>query len=410
MRTILTGICIALALSVMAQKECGHATYLEQQKSTDPAFAARVNSIEQFISQRSNISFRTDDEHNGIIRIPVVVHVLYKTEADNISDDRILDQIEALNRDFRKRNADTASIPAHFRSLAADIGIEFALATSDPSGKSTTGIVRKKVNRMAWGMDDHIKSSARGGDDAWDTRYYLNIWVGNLVAIAGYATFPGNDVKTDGIVMATGAFGNNSGVFSMGRTAVHEVGHWLGLKHIWGDSWCGDDGVGDTPKQGSYTTGCPTSFRSSCNNSTGDMYMNYMDYTNDACMNMFTEGQKSRMLVLFEPGGPRSSFRSSKGLSQPWTVEIPTVEEPVIPVRFRTYPNPSAKEVVLNFEHDSTWVGQKLLISRASGGIVMQVQITSVTQKLDISRLQPGIYFIRGDFGKKWISHKLVKL
>jgi hypothetical protein len=164
-----------------------------------------------------------------------VVHLLYNNAAQNISDAQIKSGIAALNRDFRKLNSDTASIPQAFKHLAADVEIEFHLATADPKGAATTGIVRKATGVPAWNMDDKIKLSAEGGDDAWDSRSYLNIWLGNTRRLLGYATPPGGEEHLDGLVINVTAFGtiNTSGPYNLGRTAVHEAGHWLGLHHIW---------------------------------------------------------------------------------------------------------------------------------------------------------------------------------
>ena len=192
------------------------------------------------------------------------------------------------------------------------------------------------------------------------------------------------------------------------------MGHWLGLRHIWGDTYCGDDLVDDTPKQGNFTSGCPSSFRSSCNNgtTTGDMYMNYMDYTADACVNLFTEGQKQRMLALFNNGGPRHSFLNSNGLKTPWNLTIPepVVEAPVVNEQFKIYPNPSASSVMLNFEFDETWIGKTLSVVNLNGIEISRVVISSKTQKLDVSSFKPGMYFIQGVNGNKKIRKKLVKL
>jgi hypothetical protein len=221
----------------------------------------------------------------------------------------------------------------------------------------------------------------------------------------------GTNAAKDGIVINTSSFGtmNTAAPYNLGRTAVHEVGHWLGLKHIWGDTYCGDDAVDDTPKQGNFTPGCPNTFRSSCSNgATGDMYMNYMDYTNDACMNLFTMGQKQRMLSLFNEGGPRHSLLSSKGLSEPWTEPAPE-EEPVI-TQFQFYPNPAVNEITLSFKYDESWTGKTMSVVNINGIVVDKIRITSVSMKYNVTRLQPGVYFFQGTNGARTIREKLVRL
>ncbi|MGZ8538600.1 MAG: T9SS type A sorting domain-containing protein, partial [Flavisolibacter sp.] len=193
-------------------------------------------------------------------------------------------------------------------------------------------------------------------------------------------------------------------------TGVHEVGHYLGLRHIWGDTYCGDDMVGDTPTQGNFTSGCPSGIRRSCNNgSSGDMYMNYMDFTNDPCMNLFTHGQKDRMLSLFKSGGPRSTLLTSKGLSQPWNNE-PVTEIPVPSMKFKYFPNPAVTEMTINVDYNTTWIGKTISIVNLNGIILSTVKITSSSQKINLSSLKPGMYFIQGDnFGQR-IREKFVKM
>ena len=356
--------------------------------------------------------FKETAEGVSVIRIPVVVHVLYNTAVQNISDAQIMGQIDALNRDFRRRNADTANTPDRFKQFAADVMIEFVLATADPSGRATNGIIRKQTKVSEWKMDDKIKFSAQGGSDAWDSRYYLNFWVGNMRSLLGYSSSPGTPAARDGIVISTKAFGteNVSAPYDKGRTCVHEVGHFLGLKHLWGDTYCGDDLVGDTPPQGNFTTGCPTGFRTSCSNGNiGDMYMNFMDFTNDACMNLFTNGQKDRMLSLLSPGGPRSSLLSSKGLNAPWNFE-PVTEILLPSVKFKYFPNPATDNITINVDFDETWIGKTISIVNLHGTVVSRIQISSATQKINISTLKPGMYFIQGDNIAKKIREKFVKM
>jgi hypothetical protein len=338
-----------------------------------------------------------------------VVHVLYNNGAQNISDAQIRGQIEALNRDFRRHNADTLNTPARFRHLGADAAIEFVLATADPMGRPTHGIVRRQTNVARFKTDDRIKRSSQGGSDAWDSRSYLNIWVGNMDGVIGYASAPGCDPSIDGVVLSHTVCGNNlAGNFSLGRTAVHEVGHWLGLRHIWGDTFCGADGIADTPPQGSFTPGCPNTFRSSCNNAAlGDMYMNYMDYTNDACMNLFTFGQVQRMRLLFELGGARAGLLQSKGLNEPWSEAAPAPQEPQL-VTMKCYPNPVVNNLTL--ELPASFIGKTLLLSNAQGVLVSRVVVTSIRQTVPVHHLPNGMYFLQGESDDRKLQQKFLKL
>jgi len=408
MRTIVIVICSFFISTIsFAQRSCASTEYTAALRGQDPSFPLREAAIENFILQQP--LQRGSGQGASVIRIPVVVHILYATPGQQLDDARVHSQIEALNRDFNRLNADTAGTPAHFRALAADVELKFELATADPLGRPTTGIVRYPSQAAYFREDDRIKFAAQGGADAWDSRYYLNIWVGNLQSAMGYATAPGAPADRDGVVITTAAFGT-TGVqppFHLGRTAVHEVGHWLGLRHIWGDTYCGDDGVQDTPVQGNFTPGCPSGYRSSCNNAvTGDMYMNYMDYTADACMNLFTEGQKSRMRALFLTGGPRNSMLLSKGLSTPWVAAAP-LPEAAPAAAFRIYPNPARQE--LNLQCSPDWIGKTLMIYSCTGALVQRFTVTATTAVIPLDRLQAGMYFIEGDGGTK-IRSRFIRL
>ena len=412
MRTLVLGVLLMASFYGFAQRACSTQEYLQAQEVLHPAYAANRAAIETFIKQQSTSIATAKTASKNLVRIPVVVHILNTQSSQNISDAQVASQIEALNRDFRRQNADTANTPERFKGLAADVEIEFILATADPMGRPTTGIVRRQTNVSDWTMDDKIKFSAQGGSNGWDSKSYLNIWVGNMRQLLGYSSVPGGPVEKDGVVINTSAFGtiNIGAPYNLGRTAVHEVGHWLGLKHIWGDTYCGEDEVEDTPKQGNYTTGCPTTFRSSCsNNATGDMYMNFMDFTNDACINLFTEGQKQRMRSLFNSGGPRQSLLSSKGLNEPWLEEAPVEEGPITSKQPRLYPNPVTSEAVLDLSGQPQWVGKELAVLSVNGIIVQRQLVTATQQKIDLSRLAPGIYLVWLKTGKEEIRQKLLK-
>jgi Pregnancy-associated plasma protein-A len=248
-----------------------------------------------------------------LITIPVVVHVVHREAEENISDAQVRSQITVLNRDFRATNPDKSKVPAVWKSLVVDSKIKFALATKDPDGKQTSGITRTATTESSFGPDDGVKSKRTGGVDPWPADRYLNVWVCNLGGgLLGYAQFPGGPARTDGVVILFTAFGTRGAVrapFNKGRTATHEVGHFLGLRHIWGDrnDCTGDDFVVDTPKARQANTGKPKFPHVTCNNGpNGDMFMNYMDYVDDAAMFMFTAAQVARMNATL--AGPRKKL------------------------------------------------------------------------------------------------------
>ena len=245
-------------------------------------------------------------ERAGITTIPVVVHVVFNKDVENVSDEQVHSQIAALNRDYRAANADLDTVPEPFKPLIADARIEFALATTDPGGAPTTGITRTKTEIPEFTTDDSVKSAAFGGADAWPTDRFLNIWVCPLVeGRFGYAPPAGvMGGPGDGVVIDYTAFGTTGTAkrpTHLGRTAVHEVGHWLNLRHLWGadgDGCNGDDYVDDTPRQAGPNIGSPVFPHVTCDNGpNGDLFMNYMDTVRDQTMVMFTKGQVERMHI-----------------------------------------------------------------------------------------------------------------
>jgi hypothetical protein len=266
--------------------------------------------------QRSRTSGRSE-----VATIPVVVHVVHHTDEQDISDEQIASQIDVLNREYRAANADIAGVPEVWRDLVGDVLVHFELATTDPAGSPTDGIVRTPTHVSFFTDDDVVKFSARGGSDAWPTASYLNIWVCPMLDLLGYAQFPGGPPETDGVVIdftAFGTIGTAAEPFHLGRTATHEIGHWLNLYHIWGDDGlgcAGSDLVDDTPNQAGPNTGVPTFPKASCGNEpNGDMFVNFLDYTDDAGMTMFTSGQVLRMHAALD--GPRSSNVVPSGPAQ----------------------------------------------------------------------------------------------
>ena len=311
------------------QRVCHAHDHYTEMMTADPDYARRSQEIELYTQQYLR-SLTPDQMKTGEVIIPVVFHIVYNTAAQNISDQRILEQLETLNLDYTARNADTSTIPDPFKPLKGAFNVKFVIANRDPQGNPAVGIVRRQTTRTSFGSSSTpsptaqpVKFTNQGGSDAWDTRYYLNIWVCNLSGgVLGYATFPASaGTPYDGIVLAsryTGTTGAGA-PFNLGRTGTHEVGHYFNLRHIWGDDFncSGSDQVADTPNQRVSTSGCPSyPLTDNCSNATpGIMFMNYMDYTNDACMYMFTQGQVNRMQAALD--GPRATLLNSPGYVEP---------------------------------------------------------------------------------------------
>jgi hypothetical protein len=307
-----------------------HHNFLAQ---TDSVY--RQNRRELEVATRSaRLAARTT-----LLRIPVVVHIIYHDDQDNLGLDQINSQIEALNRDYRFQNADRNDIPSAFAPFATDTLVEFALAVRDPQGNSTSGITRTYTSKVSFPYDrtdrlateklDAMIKFDEFGKAAWPRDTYLNLWTCRIAGgLLGYAQFPGGPAYTDGVVIANTAFGSGgiaAAPYNLGRTAVHEVGHWLNLLHIWGDDGGGcsnSDNVDDTPNQAD-SNGSNVKKSNfphiSCNNGpNGDMFMNYMDYVDDDTMVMFSKGQLERMNSTLS--GPRSALTASQGLT-PITTE-----------------------------------------------------------------------------------------
>lgn len=285
-----------------------------------------------------------------VYNIPVVFHVLHNGAnvgvGLNISNAQVLSQLAVLNEDYRKTNADTILIPSVFTGVAADCEINFCLAQTAPNGSATTGIDRINYTTLGATVPPFQKSYVDGTikpATIWNPNNYLNIWVvpdyrDGIFDLLGHATFPAGStlsglsapfgtLTSDGVVIwykACGRVGNLDPTYDEGRTATHEVGHWLGLRHIWGDANCGNDYCNDTPIQQTSNFGCPAFPNVTCTNGpNGDMFMNYMDYTDDPCMFMFTTNQKARVQTVMA----NSPFRVA--LSQSTTCNLPVVAAPV---------------------------------------------------------------------------------
>jgi hypothetical protein len=336
---ILSGIALAASLAFLplhAQDRCGT---LQYSKSLHPDYELRRIDFEKWLSEKRvrGRASRNERRQTALYRIPIVVHVIHNGESigsgPNITDAQIMSQLRVLNEDFTRQNADASNTPPVFAAVASGIDIEFILAKQDPDGQPTNGIVRVNGHKSGWTINEGYTMKDLS---YWPAEQYMNIWVCNLSdQYIGYAQLPESDLPghensstnrlTDGVVIWYKAFGSDEDgnfnldpAFNKGRTTTHEVGHFFGLNHTWGDdSGCsGTDYVSDTPNQADRSVGCPTHPKT---DACGEvvMFQNFLDYTDDDCMNLFTEGQVERMTIVIENSPRRNSLLSSPGLEDP---------------------------------------------------------------------------------------------
>jgi len=401
-----TVVLLSFHFTSFAQRDCGTREYTRKYFRNSP--------LEYFIAGPAR-----DTIANEVIYIPIVVHLLYKTNEQNISNEQIISQIEALNNDFGKLNEDGVNNPSAFKGLAADARIKFCLARIDPAGRPTSGIIHKRTSNDIFLGDDGMKFSSAGGDDAWDSKQYLNIWVCNLFGRSlGYATIPGGVADLDGVVIKQDVFGTIGALrhpFNKGRTATHEIGHWLGLKHIWGDDDCGSDDVDDTPRQRGYNYNCPSfPHLSTCSpNGYGDLFMNFMDFTDDACMNLFTHGQKNKMRGTFALNGYRNSFLNSTACDSSLAIGAP-LPEVILPTEIddviSVFPNPVMNILNIRSTGDISLASMPAEIFTVTGKKISHYMLASNTSSINIGYLPAGLYILKIGEGKESKMIKLVKL
>lgn len=324
-------VVIVNSTTLFAQRPCGTMELYQEMLKKDTSLQTRLNGIEKNIQQYITDKYtnkNTFKTMGNVITLPVVFHVLYTNDAENVSDDLINEQLRILNEDFSLMNEDTVRIPGPFKKLAGNAKIQFALAQQNPNGFPTNGITRTKTNNNAF-VRNNVKANSTGGKDAWDRSRYINIWLSpkvldaNNKELLGFAQFPGGPANTDGIVITSENFAEYGANIKYGaRTLTHEMGHFLNLRHIWGDAQCGNDFVNDTPIHFEPNKGRPTFPKTNtCGvGPNGEMFMNYMDYTEDYAMLMFSIGQCDRMEAAINTA--RKSLITSPALNPPTPVTL----------------------------------------------------------------------------------------
>jgi Secretion system C-terminal sorting domain/Pregnancy-associated plasma protein-A len=411
---ICTLLLTILCVSTNAQSEkCATMKNFERRVAMDPSTLTRKQQSE-IRTQKWLEANAQAEKVQQLITIPVVVHVLWHETVENISDAQIQSQIDILNEDFRLLNADSLDAFHPFWPYTADTEIEFCLASVDPNGNATTGITRTNTDSLTFIGEDNEKFTATGGKDNWDPTSYLNMWVCNLDGgggLLGYAQFPADlatSPATDGVVIRYQSFGNMGTVEPpnvLGRTATHEVGHWLNLSHIWGDDVCGDDLVADTEIAEFENYECPSfphNAISTCGSGElGEMYMNYMDYVDDNCMNMFTFGQAERMRAALNTD--RIGLLSSSGCN-----ELSNVGEAALENSIDIYPNPGNGNFTIEVTHLQSDDLSITIYDLVGSSIQTFKNINNFPFQMNLTELANGIYYVKINSGDKTITKKII--
>lgn len=398
-----------LSLNAFAQqRSCGTTHKMNEFFASHPEAKANRESLKNFLV---NNDYTASKQANTVITIPVVVHVLYSSTAMNVSDTQIASQLKVLNDDFRKLNTDyNTVVPAAFKPFAADLELAFCLATKKPDGSTTTGIERKSVS-SSFNFDNNYYKST--GLLAWDTTKYLNIWVGNMSEdYLGWAYMPdAAGLPYDGLAIGYKQFGTTGSAiypYNLGRTGTHEIGHYFGLNHPWGDeeNACGtpegDDWCADTPATSEpyYSAPAfPNNTYTCTTSANGAMFMNYMDYVYDRQMAMFTNDQKT--IVQNTMAGPRASLLNSNACALLAVSDVEKVNAIMV------FPNPAAQYISIS-SRDA--LIDEVEIFGNDGRLVKTAKVKNETDKIDVKNFASGIYYVRaynkGNFIK---SLKFVK-
>lgn len=390
MKRFLTGLFCLSVLAAQAQHRCATVEKTDEVARQNAEYAEGKTEFEDMCAQYESGALDNAHRDTKQLDLPVVVHVLYQSEANNVSYEQIKSQIDALNRDFDAAHGELDQIPEVWRGLAVSAGIRFHLADKDPDGNFTNGITRTQTNQSDIGDTDNYYKSSHGGVDPWPQPHYINIWVCEISStILGYTILPSSTMAAnDGIVIDPRAFGTTGTAqapYNMGRTLVHEMGHYLGLRHVWGsddESCTSTDYMSDTPWQMEANFGCSNFPHLSCiNEGNGDMFMNYMDYANDSCALLFTERQVSFMrLVLLTSRVTLLHSQAYTGVN-----ELSDASPPKI------YPNPSEGVFHVEFPAGERPVEGKLI--NAKGQVVKTIYPQTDIIRLDLQGFEKGVYY-----------------
>lgn len=385
----------AVAFQLQAQQPAAHCESNDrlQQQLADPqqrqAYEDLQGRMEEYLVQHPD-----GNPMRTTVYIPVIFHVLYNTPAGNVPVLRLIEQLQVLNEDYGRYNTDAVNVPSVWQSIASNTDIQFCLAHTDPSGNWTDGYEYfPSTSSTDWCISANVFATV----PAWNPNDYLNIWVVECTnGVLGYASFPGGPIAEDGVVISHNYIGKTGAPapYNLGRTGTHEVGHWLNLIHIWGDdggACTGTDQVADTPNQASEHYGCyPVGSvqTDACTPSApGTMWMNYMDYTDDACMYMFTAGQKARMWATLN--GPRAPIL----LSNKCTVTGIATLEGSAP---QLFPSPTDGQFTLSFPAGYGSIDE-VVITTLTGQTVQRLQQPALAGnrlELDLSACAAGVYLV----------------
>lgn len=421
---LLSIIALSGSLSVFGQESikinrCSQLDAEEQLQKENPNRLAERAAYQKEVDKWVEAHPYDSQKTRATINIPVVVHVLWNKAVENISDAQVLSAVKVLNEDFNRTNADASKTPSLFASLGGVANINWCMAVQDPQGKPTNGIIHKQTTKTGFATDNGAKKNATGGDDAWPTDQYFNVWVVNFTdaTLLGYGEFPtGTQTTTHGFCAtykAWGTMGTAAAPFDKGRTATHEIGHCFNLNHIWGDeaACSADDNVTDTPQQKDKNFGTPTfplgtsSAGGCCTASDqSSMFMNYMDYTDDGAMNIFTKGQVTRMLAVLSTG-PYSKYNLSKGCT-PVATGLNEFDAASI---FNLSPNPTNGLITLTIKsalEKNAIVNVKNILGETMSTISLNALGENVS--IDLSHHADGVYFIELINNGKVLTQKLI--